>query len=118
MRKTREVLRLKWALGLAARQVAGSAGLARLTVGEYLRRAEAAGLTWQKVTALTVTPQTSASRAPPRLSPRTSSWPIVPPPSYTSNEGTLSNKSATSGVGNSLTPLLGDYSVADRDTNY
>jgi len=53
MRKMREVLRLKWALGLSARQVAGSAGLARSTVGEYLRRAEAAGLSWQEVETLT-----------------------------------------------------------------
>jgi transposase len=52
MRKTREVLRLKWALGLTARQVAGSVGMARSTVGEYLHRAEAAGLTWQKVETL------------------------------------------------------------------
>jgi len=52
MRKMREVLRLKWALGLTARQVAGSAGMARSTVGEYLRRAEAAGLTWEEVEAL------------------------------------------------------------------
>ena len=52
MRKTREVLRLKWALGLTARQVAGSVGMARSTVGEYLRRAEAAGLTWSQVETL------------------------------------------------------------------
>ena len=53
MRKTREVLRLKWALGLTARQVAGSVGMARSTVGEYLHRAEAAGLTWGEVETLT-----------------------------------------------------------------
>jgi transposase len=53
MRKMREVLRLKWALGLSARRVAGSVGLARSTVGEYLRRAEAAGLSWQEVETLT-----------------------------------------------------------------
>src|SRR5271157_589150 len=52
MRKTREVLRLKWALGLTARQVAGSVGMARSTVGEYLHRAEAAGLTWPEVETL------------------------------------------------------------------
>ena len=49
MCKTREVLRLKWALGLTARQVAGSVGLARSTMGEYLRRAEAAGHSWEEV---------------------------------------------------------------------
>lgn len=52
MRKTREVLRLKLGLGLTACQVAGSVGLARSTVGEYLRRAEAAGLCWEEAQAL------------------------------------------------------------------
>ena len=52
MRKTREVLRLKWALGLSARQAAGSAAVARSTVSECLRRAAAAGLTWAQVETL------------------------------------------------------------------
>jgi hypothetical protein len=43
MRKTKEVLRLKWHLALTARQVAGSVGMGKSTVGEYLRGAEAAG---------------------------------------------------------------------------
>ncbi len=46
MRKIREVLRLSWGLGLTARQVAASLGLARSTVAEYARRAEEAGLSW------------------------------------------------------------------------
>lgn len=46
MRKTREVLRLSWGLGLTSRQVAASLGLARSTVAEYIRRAEEAGLSW------------------------------------------------------------------------
>jgi len=46
MRKTREVLRLSWGLGLTSRQVAASLGLARSTVAEYVRRAEEAGLSW------------------------------------------------------------------------
>lgn len=46
MRKTREVLRLSWGLGLTSRQVAASLGLARSTVAEYVRRAEEAGLGW------------------------------------------------------------------------
>ena len=52
MRKTREVLRLKWHLKLTARQVAGSVGMGRSTVGEYLHRSEAAGLTWEEVETL------------------------------------------------------------------
>lgn len=46
MRKIREVLRLKWACGLTERQIAKSCALARSTVGEYLRRATEAGLSW------------------------------------------------------------------------
>ena len=46
MRKVREVLRLKHALGLSERQIAASVGVSRSTVAEYLRRAGAAGITW------------------------------------------------------------------------
>ena len=46
MRKVKEVLRLRWANGFSDRQIAHSCGIARSTVAEYLRRAEAAGLTW------------------------------------------------------------------------
>ena len=46
MRKAREVLRLLYGCGLSARAVARSCGVARSTVGEYERRAKAAGLSW------------------------------------------------------------------------
>lgn len=46
MRKVKEVLRLHWGCGLSQRQIAKSCGVARPTVAEYLRRAEAAGLSW------------------------------------------------------------------------
>jgi transposase len=46
MRQIREVLRQKWALGLSNRQIAQSCGLSRPTVAEYVKRAEAAGLSW------------------------------------------------------------------------
>ncbi len=46
MRKIKEVLRLKWAKDLSNRQIARICGIGRPTVAEYLRRAEAAGLTW------------------------------------------------------------------------
>lgn len=45
MRKTSEVLRLR-AQGRSIRQIAASVGVGSSTVGEYLRRAEAAGLVW------------------------------------------------------------------------
>ena len=44
MRKIKEVLRLKFELKLGNRQIARSCGINHGTVGEYLRRAEAAGL--------------------------------------------------------------------------
>ena len=45
MRKLTEVLRLK-AAGLSARQIARSCDVARSTVGEYLKRMQAVGLSW------------------------------------------------------------------------
>jgi transposase len=46
MRKVREVLRLKHALGASERQIAGAVGISRSTVAEYLRRAAVIGITW------------------------------------------------------------------------
>ena len=46
MRKVREVLRLRYALGVSERQIAITTGQSRSTVGEYLRRAAVIGITW------------------------------------------------------------------------
>jgi DNA-binding MarR family transcriptional regulator len=46
MRKVKEILRLYWGTGLSQRQIAISCGISRPTVTEYIRRAEAAGLSW------------------------------------------------------------------------
>src|SRR5512134_2112849 len=46
MRQVREVLRLKWACGLSDRKIAQSVRISRPTVAEYVRRAQAAGLSW------------------------------------------------------------------------
>jgi transposase len=46
MRKIREVLRLKWECGLTNRAIARSCSISHSTVGEYVRRAEKAGLSW------------------------------------------------------------------------
>ena len=46
MRQVREVLRLKWACGLRDRKIAQSVRISRPTVAEYVRRAQAADLTW------------------------------------------------------------------------
>jgi len=46
MRKIREVLRLKWECGLSNRAIARSCSISHSTVGEHLRRAQDAGLSW------------------------------------------------------------------------
>src|SRR5271165_4606930 len=46
VRKIKEVLRLKFSVGLGLRQIARSCSIGLGTVHEYLQRAEAAGVTW------------------------------------------------------------------------
>ncbi|MFH1184421.1 MAG: IS21 family transposase [Chloroflexota bacterium] len=46
MRKIREVLRLKWECRLTNRAIARSGSISHSTVGEYVQRAQAAGLSW------------------------------------------------------------------------
>ncbi len=46
VRKIREILRLKEEAGLSNRAIARTCKISNSTVGEYLRRAQAAGLHW------------------------------------------------------------------------
>lgn len=46
MRKIREILRLKWECKLSERAIARSCSIARSSVADYVKRAEAAGLRW------------------------------------------------------------------------
>ncbi len=46
MRKIREILRLKFELGLENRQIARSCAIPHSTVANYLSRARASGLAW------------------------------------------------------------------------
>ena len=46
MLKTREILRLRWRLGLAGRQVARNCNVSPSTVYKVLGRAKVAGLSW------------------------------------------------------------------------
>jgi transposase len=46
LRKIKEILRLKHEAGLSNRAIAGACKISNSTVGEYLRRAEAAGISW------------------------------------------------------------------------
>jgi transposase len=46
MRKVREVLRLKYSVGLSYREISDVTGVSRTAVCEYVRRAEVTGITW------------------------------------------------------------------------
>ena len=46
MRKLKEVLRLRYELGLGQRQIARSCSIGHGTVYEYLKRAHEAGVSW------------------------------------------------------------------------
>jgi hypothetical protein len=52
MRKTREILRLKWEVGLSHRQVAKSLGISPGAVGSTVSRAQKIGLDWATVAEL------------------------------------------------------------------
>ena len=64
MRRIRQVLRLAWEAGLKQRQIARSLTMSPATVGEYLRRARLAGLSWPLPDALDDT-QLEARLFPP-----------------------------------------------------
>ena len=49
MRKIRDVLRLRWVLGLSYRQIGRSLKIGHGTVGDYVMRAQAVGLSWAVV---------------------------------------------------------------------
>lgn len=78
MRKIKEILRLALLCGLSHRQISRSVNLGKGTVGDYLRRARAADLTWEaveKLSALEVEQQLFASaRRPPETSRPTPCW--------------------------------------------
>src|SRR4030042_4627030 len=46
VKKIKEVLRLKYEAKLSNRVIAGACKVSNSTVGEYLKRAEAAGISW------------------------------------------------------------------------
>jgi DNA-binding transcriptional regulator LsrR (DeoR family) len=46
MRKVREVLRLRHALGLSYREISEALRVSKTSVGEFVRRAEVTGITW------------------------------------------------------------------------
>ena len=74
MRKIKEVLRLKHEHGLGQRAIARSCGVAQSTVVEYLRRAQAAGLSWP------LPPDLSDGELERRLFPSCIAAPAAKPP--------------------------------------
>ena len=81
MRNVREVVRLKFACGVTDRQIAGSVGIARSTVAEYLRRVAAAGLGWPLPDGISDADVEARLFPPPRLLPAESrpqpDWPSI-----------------------------------------
>ena len=90
MRHIREVLRQKWELGFSARRIARGCGVSRSTVANYLRRAEAGGLTWPAAARLDDT-QLERRLFPPPPSPRAAR----PPPDWGAVHRELKRKGVT-----------------------
>jgi len=68
MRTLKEIFRLKYETGLSHRQIARRCGIGHPTVGEYMRRLEAAGLDWAQASAMDET-ALEAKLFPPPPSP-------------------------------------------------
>jgi transposase len=81
MRQVREVLRRKWAGGLSDRKIAQSLRVSRPTVAEYVRRAQAAGLSWPLPDTLDDTalerPLCATAAHTPRARRPTPDWTVV-----------------------------------------
>ena len=76
MRRIRDLLRLKFENGLSSRSIAASLGISKGAVGDYLQRAQVAGLGWPIPEDLTDTalerllfPGVRQASAPPRAEP-------------------------------------------------
>ena len=90
MRKTKDVLRMKWSLELSHRQVARSLSIGLGTVASYLRRAEMAGLeSWEAVEAL------SEEELEARLFPSLPPGRECPEPDWSEIHQELSRKGVT-----------------------
>jgi transposase len=75
MRKVREILRLKWVLGLSHREVAKGLGVSLGSITATVVRAKALGLTWEEVGALKDDELEKRIHGP-RLSPRRTRSPL------------------------------------------
>lgn len=89
MRKIRELLRLKFALGLSIHKIAASLTIARSTVTECLRRAAAAGIAWPLAQEL------DDGQLEARLYPRQQAAPNVALPDFAHLQRELSRPGVT-----------------------
>lgn len=77
MRKTKEILRLHWGMGLGKRQISRACNVSPSTVVDYIRRAERAGIGWPLSEDIDDT-ALEALLFPPEASHRTASRPLPP----------------------------------------
>src|SRR2546430_1488767 len=75
MRKTKEVLRLKWVLGRSHREIHRAMGIGVATVSETASRATAAGLDWAAVERLSEDELTARLYPPPPVDGTTRALP-------------------------------------------
>jgi len=69
MRKIKEILRLRFEVGLSQHQISHSCGMGRTTVREYLQRAKRAGVSWPLPEAMTEEKLEALLFAPPPATP-------------------------------------------------
>lgn len=105
MRKIRDVLRLRWALGLSYRQIGRSLRIGHGTVGDYVMRAQAAGLSWAEVAEMGEE-ELESKLFPPVRGPEASTRPL---PDWSEIHRELRRKGVT------LALLWQEYREAHRD---
>lgn len=93
MRYVRDILRLKHQNHLSVREIAGSCGLPASTVGDYLQRAETAGLSWPLPDGLTDAELMERLRKPATAPP--ASAPSKPLPDWPAIHEQLRRKGVT-----------------------
>src|SRR5512146_2506431 len=93
MRYVKDILRLKHQNQLSVREIAGSCGLPASTVGDYLQRAETAGLTWPLPEGITDAELMERLLKPAVASPP--SGPAKPLPDWASIHEQLRHKGVT-----------------------
>ncbi len=94
MRYVKDILRLKHQNQLSVREIAGSCGLPTSTVGDYLQRAQEAGLTWPLPEGITDA-ELSQRLLPPTTNSTAQSSPAKPLPDWATVHEQLRRKGVT-----------------------